>query len=405
MKRNRASPLSASPAIACVKTFRLSCPLAETMGYSQGRLESRQALLVQIVASDGAEGWGECAGPASVVQAAIATIYAPLLLGQPSLQTELLWQAMWQASRPHARRGATIGALSGLDMALWDLKGHAQGLSVSDLLGGRRRDRVPACATGLYFRDCPEARIIPLLMDEAHGYADAGFRAVRAQIGRNPAFDMALTRALRAALPTTTLLADACHAYDLGEAMQVGATLAECGYAFFEEPMPPELLCGSGNAGRALYAAHPGVPLACGRFEQTAPGFDALLSGGAVGLAAPDLAWCGGLTEAVRIRNVAQAKGVNVAPRSSGATMLGLAAALHFLASDSRRPGRAESAGVGFLDIDTPEENPLRDALFAVPLPIEGGVVTVPAAPGLGVTVDEPTLKMFCMERAEFVAR
>lgn len=399
MRRSRPAPLSASPAIACVRTFRLSCPLAEPLGYSQGRLESRQALLVQIVASDGSEGWGECAGPASVVQAAVTTLYAPLLLGQPSLQTDFLWERMWQANRPHARRGVTLGALSGLDMALWDLKGYAQGLSVSDLLGGRRRDRVPCCASGLYFRDCPEARIIPLLLDEAHGYADGGFRALRAQIGRNPAFDMALSRALRAALPTTKLVADACQAYDLNEAMQVGATLAECGYAFFEEPMPPESMNGANAC--ALYAAHPGVPLACGRFEQTASGFDRLLSQGAVGLAAPDLAWCGGLTEAARIRNVAHAKGINVAPRSSGATMLGLAAALHFLASDARQPGRAESATLGFLDIDAPGENPLRDALFVAPLLLEGGVATVPTAPGLGVTVDEPTLKMFCMERAE----
>jgi D-galactarolactone cycloisomerase len=174
-----------------IRTYRLSCPLPEILGYAQGRFGSRQALLVQIVTTDGLSGWGEASGPAAIAQCAISTFYAPKLIGKNALQTELLWNSMWRASREWARGGPMLAAMSAIDMALWDLKGKAMGLPVCELLGGKHRDRIPCYATGCYFRDLPEADLIPTLIDEARQYVNAGFRAVKVQIGRNLPFDRA----------------------------------------------------------------------------------------------------------------------------------------------------------------------------------------------------------------------
>jgi D-galactarolactone cycloisomerase len=381
--------------IECIRTYRLSCPLPEILGYAQGRFDSRQALLVQIVADDGAEGWGECAGPAAIAQAAVTTYYGPRLIGQDPTQTDLVWHNLWRVSMDWARRGMMLSAMSGLDMAMWDLRGRSVGRSVAELIGGRSRERVPCYATGLYFRDLPEADLIPALIDEAFEYVEKGYRALKVQIGRNLPFDTALIRALRKALPTTPLFADANHAYDLPEAIQIGRVLEEANFAWFEEPLSPD--CGDMYQ-RLAQAIR--VPLASGKREQTRWGFRDLLAHGGVHVGQPDIAYCGGLSEAVRIRAVANSYGINVSPHTGGRTMLGLSAALHFLACDHRQPGRAESA-VSYLEVDAPDANPLRDALFCEGVPLDHGVARVPSSPGLGVTVDWDIMRIFTMEKHE----
>ena len=178
--------------IEVVRTYFLQAKLPETLGRSQSRFDTRQTLLVQVIADDGVEGWGECAGIAPVNQSAIHDFFAPLLLGRNPLQVDVLWHLLWQASQPWGRRGVLTAALSGIDIALWDLRGKALGQPISEMMGGRQRDRVPCYATGLYFRDRPETELIPLLVQEAESYVEAGYRAVKAHIGRNLSYDKAL---------------------------------------------------------------------------------------------------------------------------------------------------------------------------------------------------------------------
>jgi D-galactarolactone cycloisomerase len=134
--------------IQSIRTYRLECRLDEPFGFSQWSYSTRTALLVEIVTDDGQSGWGECYGPANVTQAAITGSYAPRIMGLDVLQTELIWHRMWDASLDFARRGVMMGAMSGVDMALWDLKGKILGLPLAELWGGRIRDRVPCYATG-----------------------------------------------------------------------------------------------------------------------------------------------------------------------------------------------------------------------------------------------------------------
>jgi D-galactarolactone cycloisomerase len=379
--------------IDCIRTHHLRDELDEPFGFSQWSYSTRNTLWVEIVADDGTTGWGECYGPAEVYQAAITSFYAPRLLGHDPLTTDRLWHNMWQWSLDFARGGIMMGAMSGIDIALWDLKGKSLGLSVSELMGGRYRDSLPCYATGMYFRDLPENALIEALVAEAVEYRDQGFQAMKIKVGKNPDFDVRLIAAMREALPHTTFMADSNHAYDLPEAVRVGRVLQEHGFSWFEEPLSPEYETQFRQLQDKI-----DVPIATGECEQTRFGFQRLLSSGGVQIAQPDIAYCGGISEALKIRTIASSLGINVIPHCWG-TMLNIAAAAHFLANSYREPGRAEDGGA-MLELDR-TENPLRDGLFETPLKIDRAAVHVPTAPGLGVVIDLAAMQSYRVKETE----
>ena len=379
--------------IQSIRTFRLSHKLEGGFGFSQWHYDVRNALLVEVVDDSGATGWGECYGPAEVTQSAIASFYAPLLIGWDPLRNEAAWQHCWRASLDFARKGIMMGAMSGLDMALLDLKGKLLGVSASELMGGRVRDVVHCYATGMYFQKVPEPKLLDSILAEAGEYAAQGYKAMKIKVGKNMAFDKRQIVEMRRALPDTQLMADSNHAYDLPEAIEIGRVLDEHRFAWFEEPLSPQHV----GMFRQL-ADKVDVPIATGECEQTRWGFQELLSHGGVQIAQPDLAYCGGPTEALKIRGIASSLGINVVPHAWG-TMLNLASATHFLASAYVEPGRVEPAEP-LLETDrTP--NPMRDEMYATGLEISGGVATVPTTPGLGVEPDRAAMKTFCVQETE----
>jgi D-galactarolactone cycloisomerase len=379
--------------IEAIRTYRLEYKLEEPFGFSQWYYDTRSALLIEIVDSSGAVGWGECYGPAGVTQAAVDTIYAPLLSGRDPLQNEAAWHHCWRASLDFAMKGILMGAMSGLDMALFDLKGKLLGVSASELMGGRAVDHVSCYATGMYFSRKPESELLDDILEEADEYVRRGFKALKIKVGKNMAFDKRLIKAMRRTFPGIRLMADANHAYDLPEAVEIGRLLEKHGYAWFEEPLSPQHPELFGKLADKI-----DVPLATGECEQTRYGFHNLLSKGGVHIAQPDLAYCGGPTEALKIRAVASAMGINCVPHCWG-TQLNLASATHFIATSYAEPGRAEAAEI-LLEKDlTP--NPMRDEMFAVELECSNGTVIVPARPGLGVEPDRGAMEKFCIQKTE----
>ena len=221
------------------------------------------------------------------------------------------------------------------------------------------------------------------------------FSALKIKVGKNLAFDLNLVRQVRAALPDMILMADANHAYSLPEALCVGQALSDHDFAWFEEPLSPE----HPELYRQLHDKVT-VPLAAGECEQTRYGFRRLLSPGGVQIAQPDLAYCGGPSEALKIRALASSLGIAVVPHVWG-TMLNMAAATHFLAATYVEPGRLE-AGTPLLECDC-TANPLRDELCEIPVNIAGGMARVSDGPGLGVVVNRSALKQFLVEEKEVV--
>jgi len=379
--------------IECIRTYRLLHKLQEPFGFSQWHYDTRQALLVEVVDDSGAIGWGECYGPAEVTQSAINSFYARLLIGFDPLRNEAAWLHCWRASLDFARKGIMMGAMSGLDMALLDLKGKLLKVSASELMGGRLRDELACYATGMYFRKVPEAQLLEQITEEAQSYVAQGYQALKVKVGKNIAFDKKLAVEMRRKFPAIRLMADANHAYDLPEAIEVGGVLDENGYAWLEEPLSPEL-----SLQYAQLHAKLNLPLATGECEQTRWGFQTLLAAGGVQIAQPDLAYCGGPSEAIKIRSIASSLGINVVPHAWG-TMLNLASATHFLASTYIEPGRQEIAESP-LEVDcTP--NPMRDEMYTIGLEITEGKVKVPTSPGLGVEPDRLAMESFCVQKTE----
>lgn len=369
---------SHGPKLVAVTTYRLQAALPEPLGWTHGVKTTAEALLVRVETEGGSDGWGECAGPPGVVEAAIHEVLAPAILGQDGLQTDVLWHRGWNALGPWGRRGAGVGGLSGVDMALWDLKGHVRRCPASELFGGRFRERISCAATGLYFREGPETERIPSATAEARRLLESGNRAITIQLGRSVSADIALIRRLREALPDATLLAEAHGGFDLPEAIAVGRALDDASFAGFNDPLSPD----GSEAEYPTLAGAIRTPVLSGGTAQTR--FD-VASAGRAGWQV-NLAWCGGPTEAMRIRAVCHAAGLNVAPRTIGATPLGLAAAIHFLASDARQPGRAESPAA-LLEREWPH-SPLERLPAFSGLHLEDGVAQVPWTFGWGVVVD-----------------
>ncbi|MBU3005295.1 mandelate racemase/muconate lactonizing enzyme family protein [Paraglaciecola arctica] len=373
--------------IECIRTHHLRCHLDKPFGFSQWSYDQRNVLAVEIIADNGVSGWGECYGPADVIQAAVEKFYAPRILGLDALSTDMIWHHMWRSSIDFARSGIMMAGMSGIDMALWDLKGKALDMSVSQLMGGCLRDKVPCYATGMYYRDLPEHELLPALVDEAVSYANEGFKAMKIKVGKNLEFDEKFIVALRKALPNTILAADSNHAFDLPEAIHIAKVLEENGYVWFEEPLSPE----HPHLFRQLHDKT-NIAIATGECEQTRYGFQRLIQEGGVQLVQADLAYCGGPSEALKIRTLASASGLNMIPHVWG-TQLNLAAATHFLATGYAEPGRAEEKKL-FLEYDR-TENPLRDSLYSVEVEVNNGEAIVPTAPGLGVEIDLNALREF----------
>ncbi|XQW86827.1 mandelate racemase/muconate lactonizing enzyme family protein [Thalassotalea piscium] len=381
--------------IECIRTHHIRCELKKPFGFSQWFYNQRNVLLIEVIADDGTSGWGECYGPADVIQAAVEKFYAPRIMGMDPQATEAIWHHMWRSSLDFARSGIMMAAMSGIDMALWDLKGKALNLSVSQLMGGAVRDTVPCYATGMYFQDLPEDKLLDTLVSEAQGYAAEGYKAMKIKVGKNLAFDEKLIIAMRSALPNIVLAADSNHAYDLPEALKIAKILEDNDYHWFEEPLSPEHL----DLFRQLQDKT-NIAIATGECEQTRYGFKKLIEQGGVQLVQADLAYCGGPSEALKIRSLASASGLNMIPHVWG-TQLNLAAATHFLATAYSEPGRAESKPL-YLEYDR-TENPLRDNLYKVNVVVEQGEAIVPTAAGLGVEIDNDALNEFtiCMTESK----
>jgi D-galactarolactone cycloisomerase len=373
--------------IVAVHTHLLEYRLPVPFESASMRFDRRAHLLVEIVCDDGTTGWGECLGPARP-NAAVVAAYAGRLIGADPLETEKLWAVLYNISRDQGQRGLSITALSGIDIALWDIKGKHFGVPVSTLLGGRFRNTVRAYATGSFKRDGVDRVEDNALETEAH--AKAGFHAVKIKIGFDVEEDLRVIRAVREAIgPDTRLMIDANHGYDVIEAVTLGRRAAEYGIDWFEEPVVPEQL----GAYRAVRSGQT-IPVAGGETWHTRWGMQEPIESRAVDIIQPDLCGVGGFTEARRVADMAALHGVRVVPHVWG-TAVQIAAALQFMASMVPNPVRVNPIEP-ILEFDR-TDNPFRQAVVKTPIEHKAGIVTIPDGPGLGIEINRDALAEFRM--------
>lgn len=376
--------------ITAVRTHLLEYRLPVPFESASMRFDKRLHVLVEIVCDDGTIGWGECLGPAKA-NAAVVETYAGWLIGENPLETEKLWAKLYNALRDQGQRGLTVTALSGIDIALWDIKGKHFGVPVSTLLGGRFRESVRAYATGSFKRD--GVNRVEDNAKEAARYRAEGFHASKIKIGFGVAEDLQVIRAVREAIgPDMRLMIDANHGYGVLEAIELGRKAAEYNIDWFEEPVVPEQLA----AYREVRAKQP-IPVAGGETWHSRWGMKEPLETRAVDIIQPDLCGVGGFTEARRVADFASVHGIRVVPHVWG-TAVQIAAALQFMASMVPDPVRTNPVEP-ILEFDR-TDNPYRQAIVKTPLEHVNGVVSIPNGPGLGIEINRDALAEFRLKEA-----
>lgn len=374
--------------IEAVRTHILDHKLDTVFESASMRFDRRQHCLVEIVCDDGTVGWGECLGPA-LPNAAVVAAYAGSLVGRDPLETEKLWIELYNLLRDQGQRGLTVTALSGIDIALWDIKGKHFGVPVSVLLGGRFREEVRAYATGGFRKEGADRATD--MANETATYVRDGFHAVKIKIGFDVEEDLRVIEAVREAIgPEARFMIDANHGYDVLEAVEVGRRAARFGIDWFEEPVLPEQL----DAYCAVRAEQP-LPVAGGETWHGRYGMRDPLARRAVDILQPDICGTGGFSEMRRVADMAAMHGVRLVPHVWG-TGIALAASLQFMAALAPNPPRRDPVEP-ILEFDR-TTNPFRQAVLVRPIEHAGGVVKIPDGPGLGIEIEREALARFALE-------
>lgn len=304
---------------------------------------------------------------------------ATLLVGENPLETERLWYKMYRGSIYYGRRGVVLQAISAIDIALWDIAGKFYGVPICLLLGAKWRSKVRAYASTL-FRSQPQA-----MKDAAKEYLDQGFTAVKfgwGGFGTDPKKDIQLVEAARGALgDDNDLMIDTGWFVERTpkQAIQLVRSLEPFRPYFVEELLHPE-----DYAGYRQLAQSVDTMIACGEQESTEWGFQQLIDQGGVDIVQPDLTRCGGFTTARKIVHMAERANRLVIPHSWCSDLL-TAASLHLNASQRRAI---------FVEFNT-SQGPLSREMVRNPLRLEDGYLSVPEGPGLGVEINEETLKRY----------
>ncbi len=371
--------------ITAVRAHVLEAPINQPFAFSQAWVDKRVGLVVEIETDAGLTGWGDGYGPPWALATMIERYYAPRLIGRTPLAGDAIWEELYNGWRDHGQRGTAVQALSAVDIALWDLRGKAFDAPVHVLMGGPIRDRIPAYATGLYRRSDDRAENHRLIADEARGYLDAGFSAMKTKVGFGFEADIALVEMLRATIDDkVALFVDANHGCDRLQAARLARAMEPFDIGWFEEPVEPEDLEGYADLRRRTC-----IPIAGGECSFTRHDFRRILEAGAIDILQPDTASCGGLTEAKRIADMAWTFGTRYNPHVWG-TGIGLAAALQLLAVlPTTTP--AFGSQPPLLEYDS-TPHPFRQDLLVEPIAVTDGVAAVPVGPGLGIEVRRDVL-------------
>ncbi|HEY1945172.1 MAG TPA: mandelate racemase/muconate lactonizing enzyme family protein [Roseiarcus sp.] len=366
--------------IADITAYALSFPVSAKGGVSLGigRTVKRDTVVVKVRTDDGLIGFGEAhhgRAPGAVAHL-INTTLRELLLGRDALDVVGAWQTVYQMQlNSHGMGAATSMGLSGVDMALWDIRAKAAGWPLYRMLGGAARP-LRAYAGGISLGFQPPADLV----EEAQGLVARGYRALKLRIGDTVERDVARVEAVRRALgPDIDILVDANAAYKYEDVRRVMPVLDACSIGWLEEPFAPHDHRNYADAARLGR-----TPLAAGENHYTRFEFHRLIEDRSVRIFQPDLSKTGGVTEALRIAATASTWKLPIHPHSS-ATGINMAATIHFLCAIENR---------GYFEADVARENLFRDQLCSSPFEIDAaGSVSPLERPGIGVDVDEDFIK------------
>jgi D-galactarolactone cycloisomerase len=362
--------------ITSIRAYPISfrVPQGSNVMLGIGRAVKRDAVLVKVETDAGLVGWGEAhhARAPGAIARLIDTTISELAVGMDPLDTVGVWAKIYKMQlASHGLGAGSAMALSGLDLALWDIRGKATGWPLYRLLGGAARP-AKAYAGGISLGYQPPAS----LAEEAQDYVAQGYRAVKLRVGDTPTRDIARVEAVRKALgPDIEILVDANTNYTLEDVRRVMRPFEDCRVGWLEEPFPPH---DHRSYREAKALGH--VPLAAGENHFTRFDFTRVLEEGTLAFVQPDLSKGGGVTEIMRIAAMASAYKITVNPHTS-ATGINMAASIHVLCAVDNP---------GYFEGDVARHNPFRDAVGGIPYTLGADGCVLPLErPGIGIEVDE----------------
>ncbi|MCS5490235.1 mandelate racemase/muconate lactonizing enzyme family protein [Algoriphagus limi] len=374
--------------IVNIEAYWLRCPIPKEKQHRSdyGLLTNFDMTLVVVTTDTGLQGFGEAkaavgsSGSCASIVSCIEHELKPALIGQDAGEINRIWEIVYNGTRDHyalsrgrkfpilGRRGLTISALSGIDTALWDIKGKSLGAPIVDLLGGSCRDKMPAYASGGWAN--AEA-----IGEQLLGYTEKGFSGVKMRVGvmdESVGESIKRVKAAREALPDhIKLMTDAHGTFSVPEAKQFCRGVADCNLYWFEEP-----ICPDNKIGTAEVRASTHIPIAAGESEYTAFDVRDLIAEKALDVIQPDCAIIGGITEAMRVAQLAHTYQLELAPHCWGSAFSFMAGASIAFASPSANVIEFSLGG-----------NPMMYDLVNEKISVDQhGMLAKPDKPGLGLT-------------------
>jgi L-alanine-DL-glutamate epimerase-like enolase superfamily enzyme len=373
--------------ITNVEAFWLRCPIPkEKQHFSDyGLLTDFDMTLVVVTTESGLQGFGEAkaavgsSGVCSSIVSCVENELKPQLIGKDARHISRIWEHIYNGTRDHyslsrgrkfpilGRRGLTISAMSGVDTALWDLKGKALGVPVVELLGGACRDKMEAYASGGWAN-------ADKIGEQLNGYIEKGFNGVKMRVGimdQTVAASVKRVKAAREAIGDhIKLMTDAHGTFSVPEAKQFCRGVEDCNLYWFEEPISPD-----NRHGTAEVRASTAIPIAAGESEYTAFDVRDLIEVRALDVVQPDSAIIGGITESMRVAQLAHTYQLELAPHCWGSAFSFMAGVNVAFASPAAVVIEFSLGG-----------NPMMYDLVNEKITVENGMIVAPTAPGLGLT-------------------
>ncbi|HLH45495.1 MAG TPA: mandelate racemase/muconate lactonizing enzyme family protein [bacterium] len=340
--------------------------------------DSYKTVLVRVETDEGVVGIGECMTRVApyAMASLIEEILKPVVVGNDPFDYELIWDRMFSTMRQRGHsKGFMIEAMSGVDIAIWDVMGRVLNKPIYSLLGGKFRDRIRVYASSIRFKS-------PKEVVEEVATLIKRFKAVKLKIGRGVDDDVAAVRALRDAFGyDLEIMVDANSGYSVDTALKLGRKFEKLEVEWFEEPIPPDNLEGYVELAHAL-----DIPIAAGESEFTRFGFRELITRGGVDIIQPNVGRAGGFTEVKRILALASAYGLPYAPHTGSSAAPIMVAELHLA-----------TYAPNFLIYEymhnawsTEQPNPLKkDIVNEDYEKFDGEYLLPPSGVGLGITLND----------------
>ena len=374
--------------ITKITSHVLGYDLPETLGYSQQYYKKRTSHIVEVETDEGVTGWGECFGPGNIAFAnkgIVEKVIQPIVLGMQALDRDVIWHKVYNLMRDHGQKGMPLQALSGVDIALWDIAGKAANLPLYKMIGGAHRDKVEVYGYGMMLRPENINSLISRFKEESAEIKEMGFKALKMKVGVGPKDDIKLIEAVREGIGDNfRFMVDANHGYTTHDALYVGRAMEEFSPYWFEEPVAPEDLDGYREL-RAFLK----VNISGGEAEFNRWGWRKLLESRGLDIAQPEVCALGGISEYLRVLALCHSHFTPVVNHVWGSA-IAVAVNLHLLAAMPPLPGGL-FPWEPMLEFDT-THNRFIDDLLTVSLDIKkqvkinNGTVSLPNGPGLGVT-------------------